>query len=125
MFDRTSVAYRQLVSDVADTVITRLFDIVEDSPAEGGRADAMPAVTPPGLTKREAAILRELVAGGTNRSIALRLGISPRTVEVHRARIMRKLGVSGLAELVKVALERTSPVVKADELGTVEAGQGA
>lgn len=110
MFDRTSAPYRQLVSDVADAVIARLFDIAEDAPAEGGLADATPPDWWPGLTRREAEVVRELVAGGTNRSIALGLGISQRTVEVHRARVMRKLGVSGLAGLVKVALEHMPPL---------------
>lgn len=109
MFDRNSVAYRQLVADVADAVIARLADVANDAPASGSHDAATPPASPLGLTKREAAVLRELVAGGTSRSIALNLGISPRTVDVHRARVMRKLGVSGLVELVKVAIERMPP----------------
>jgi DNA-binding CsgD family transcriptional regulator len=109
MFDRNSVAYRQLVADVADAVIARLAKVADEAPSSGGRDAGTPPASSPGLTKREAAVLRELVAGGTSRSIALHLGISPRTVDVHRARVMRKLGVSGLVELVKVAIERMPP----------------
>jgi two-component system response regulator FixJ len=44
----------------------------------------------------------ELVAGHGNKAIALLLGGSPRTVEVHRIRVMSKLGVHSLPELVRL-----------------------
>ena len=48
-----------------------------------------------------------LVAEGyTNAEIAARLGISSRTVETHRANLMRKLGLRTLAELIRYALRR-------------------
>lgn len=56
------------------------------------------------LTSREREVLDGLVGGGTNKSIALHLGLSPRTVELHRGQIMAKLGAANLVELLQMAL---------------------
>lgn len=56
------------------------------------------------LTQREMEVLKRLVNGDRNKQIAQDLGISPRTVEVHRAKIMLRLGTKSFAELIKVAL---------------------
>ena len=56
------------------------------------------------LTPREREVLVGLVEGGTNKSIAQKLGISPRTVELHRAQVMNRLDVSNLTELLQIAL---------------------
>ncbi|WP_426254446.1 PAS domain S-box protein [Sphingomonas sp. DC2300-3] len=56
------------------------------------------------LTPREREVLVGLVDGGTNKIIAQALGISPRTIELHRAQVMNKLGASNLTELVQIAL---------------------
>ena len=56
------------------------------------------------LTEREREILTLLAAGHQNRQIAAQLGISPRTVEVHKARIMEKLGCRSLADLIRLNL---------------------
>lgn len=56
------------------------------------------------LTPREREVMEMIVAGGHNRDIAERLGISPRTVEVHKARVMQKLQVEGVAHLVRLSL---------------------
>jgi RNA polymerase sigma factor (sigma-70 family) len=53
------------------------------------------------LTKREREILELIAAGHQNREIATQLGISARTVEVHKARIMEKLECHSLAELMR------------------------
>ena len=55
------------------------------------------------LTMRERQVLDGLITGGTNKTIAARLTLSPRTVEVHRSRLMEKLGARTLAELVSLA----------------------
>jgi PAS domain S-box-containing protein len=55
------------------------------------------------MTARERDVLAGLMAGDTNKEIARRLGISPRTVEVHRARVMERLGVRTLPEAVLLA----------------------
>lgn len=56
-----------------------------------------------GLSEREREVMSLLVRGMHNRDVASRLGISPRTVEVHKARIMTKLGVANLAELIRIS----------------------
>lgn len=52
------------------------------------------------LTIREREIARQLMTGSTSKQVARVLGISPRTVEAHRARLMKKLGASSHGELV-------------------------
>lgn len=52
------------------------------------------------LTAREREIARQLMIGGTSKQIARVLDISPRTVEAHRARLMKKLGAANHGELV-------------------------
>jgi len=54
------------------------------------------------LTPRERCVLDKLVNGRSNKATAQKLGISPRTVEVHRAKIMDKMAVSSLSDLVRV-----------------------
>jgi FixJ family two-component response regulator len=56
-----------------------------------------------GLTQRERDVMELLVLGLHNRDVAQRLAISPRTVEVHKARVMSKLGARNLAELIRIA----------------------
>jgi two-component system response regulator FixJ len=56
------------------------------------------------LTDREREVLALIAAGHQNREIATQLGISPRTVEVHKARIMEKLECHSLAELIRMNL---------------------
>lgn len=55
------------------------------------------------LTPREADVLQGLVRGHPNKTIAYDLGISPRTVEIHRANLMIKLGVASLSEALRIA----------------------
>jgi RNA polymerase sigma factor (sigma-70 family) len=56
------------------------------------------------LTPREREVMALIVSGSHNRDIAEELGISPRTVEVHKARVMQKLNVDGVAQLVRYSL---------------------
>jgi two-component system response regulator FixJ len=56
------------------------------------------------LSEREKQVLDGLLTGHPNKTIAYDLGISPRTVEVHRANVMRKMAVSSLSELVRMSL---------------------
>lgn len=56
------------------------------------------------LTPRETEVLEGLLAGRPNKTIAYDLGISPRTVEVHRASLMTRMGARSLAELVRMTL---------------------
>ena len=56
------------------------------------------------LTHREREVMEQVVAGRMNREIAEGLGISVKTVEAHRAKIMEKLEVASVAELVQVVM---------------------
>lgn len=56
------------------------------------------------LTPREYEVFLLLTQGHSNKAIANRLDISPRTVEVHRAHIMEKLGAKNLAELIHLSI---------------------
>jgi FixJ family two-component response regulator len=57
------------------------------------------------LTAREREVMEQATQGRHAKEIAVALGISPRTVEVHKTRLMAKLGVRNVAELVRFALE--------------------
>jgi FixJ family two-component response regulator len=61
------------------------------------------------LTERERDVLDRVAQGLHSKEIASVLGISPRTVEVHRTRIMEKLGVRNVAELVRFAMAARPP----------------
>lgn len=56
------------------------------------------------LTPREQQVLSYVVGGISNKSLAEQLGVSSRTIEVHRSRIMAKMGACSLPELVRMAL---------------------
>jgi two-component system response regulator FixJ len=69
------------------------------------------------LTRREREVLDLLVAGKPNKTIAYDLGASPRTVEVHRARVMEKMGARSLAELVRMVIAVTPEPAAAKPAG--------
>ena len=56
------------------------------------------------LTPREREVLERVVAGQANKSVAIDLGVSERTVEIHRSHLMKKMGVRHLADLVRLKL---------------------
>jgi DNA-binding NarL/FixJ family response regulator len=59
----------------------------------------------PGLTPRQTEILRLVASGQTTKEIARELGISPKTVEFHRARLMERIGVRDVTGLTRYALQ--------------------
>jgi DNA-binding NarL/FixJ family response regulator len=69
----------------------------------GGRTKARTIFHP---TPREREVLRLVWGGLSNREIADRLGISSRTIEAHRASLMKKLRVANTAQLVRIAIEQ-------------------
>jgi two-component system, chemotaxis family, CheB/CheR fusion protein len=56
------------------------------------------------LTRREREVMDEVVADHANKEIAARLGIAQRTVETHRAQVMKKMGAASLSDLIRLAL---------------------
>ncbi len=56
------------------------------------------------LTEREREVMRHVIAGELNKQIGDRLGVVEKTIKVHRARMMEKMGVSSVAELVRRCL---------------------
>ena len=57
------------------------------------------------LSEREVQVLKGVVQGQANKTIAFELGISPRTVEVYRANLMSKMQTKSLAELVRMVMD--------------------
>lgn len=70
----------------------------------------------PSLTEREQEVLQLAVEGKSNKDIARRLFISPKTVSVHRTNIMAKLGVHNSAELVRYAIQHNLVDIDEDRL---------
>jgi len=62
------------------------------------------AATAPRITEREAEVLRRIASGHSNKEIAAQLEISIKTVEVHKANAMRKLGLLGRIDIVRYAV---------------------
>lgn len=84
------------------TAITAAFERLDDVEARAARAsDAAIAIA--ALTSREQDVLKGMAQGLPNKTIAFDLGISPRTVEVHRANLMAKLQVRSLSEALRIA----------------------
>lgn len=90
----------------AETVVTRVREGI-DIVARRLAAQEKGEVEHPDLrllTPREREVLEQITAGASNKEAGRSLGISPRTIEVHRARIMEKLGAKNAADLVRIVL---------------------
>jgi DNA-binding NarL/FixJ family response regulator len=90
---RVSIGHRYLSEPLSD----RALDAYARKPA-GTEPDPMDELTP-----RERQVFHLVAQGFTNRQIAQHLVVSPRTVETHRARMMRKLGFRNIVELLRFA----------------------
>lgn len=89
----------------ADELLAAIETALRYSPGSGRAEDANSSLQRlQKLTSREREVLEQLVTGRSNKEIAARLGISPRTVEFHRAHVMEKLEAKGLPELVRIWL---------------------
>ena len=89
----------ETILDSLATAFARLATPTAQDPAAGVAASKLNL-----LSAREREVLDGLLVGLPNKSIAYDLGISPRTVEIHRARVMDKMGARSLSELIRLAL---------------------
>lgn len=89
---------KTVLLNAIDAAFARLGDVA-------GRAERTneAAILVSGITGRERDVLEGLARGLPNKTIAYDLGISPRTVEVHRANLMVKLNVRSLSEALRIA----------------------
>jgi two-component system, LuxR family, response regulator FixJ len=96
----------------ANTVVTRVREAIEawERRKASGNSGGVASIPFPGrdmLTPREREVLSEIASGASNKEAGRHLGISPRTIEVHRARIMEKLGAKNAADLVRIVMSET------------------
>jgi len=88
----------------------RLIGMIETALSEqqngskGDTASADMAARVASLTQRERQVMKGLVTGQSNKTIAREYDISPRTVEVYRANVMTKMQAGNLSELVRFAI---------------------
>ncbi|WP_426438794.1 LuxR C-terminal-related transcriptional regulator [Bradyrhizobium genosp. P] len=105
--ERVSAMLKQ-ISDLYPNAIPAadLRPVRDDKPARSRSPDVMfaPEAGRKPLTKREREVLNLISDGYSNKQGALRMNISPRTFESHRAEAMRKLGARNTADLVRKAL---------------------
>ncbi len=101
---RKSEAEKELIAAVRAVLNNKLFFPSLASPALRGARGGKSLAGQSRLTPREAEILQLIAEGRSNKEAASILGISRRTAENHRARIMRKLGLSSLSDLVRYAV---------------------
>jgi two-component system response regulator FixJ len=94
----------------ADTLVGRVRDAVEaraqrqQNGQQNGSGADFPSLDFPGcdlLTRREREVLALIATSATNKEAALNLGISQRTIEIHRAHIMHKLGAKNSVDLAR------------------------
>lgn len=92
----------------AATVVDRVNEAIRASERRQSEGEPPSTIGPfPGqelLTPRELQVLEQIAGGASNKEAGRTLGISPRTIEVHRARIMEKLGARNAADLVRIVL---------------------
>ncbi len=91
----------------ADAIVRRLQEALDAQARRAGEDPKSVAHDFPGrdlLTPRELEVLGQITGGASNKEAGRHLGISPRTIEVHRARIMEKLGARNAADLVRIVL---------------------
>lgn len=115
---RVDVAVRAIKAGAVDVIIKpidteRAVEAVREALSGPPRAGWIEAAGRPHdgrgfaqLTPREGEVLELITSGRSNKEAGKLLGISPRTVEVHRARVMEKLGARNTADLMRIVLSR-------------------
>ena len=88
--------------DLATSLNALILDCEQRSAVIGEIAAAKRSVAD--LSRREAEVLAALVSGASNKEIGADLGISPRTVEIHRSNVLRKVGARSTAEAVRIGI---------------------
>ncbi|MGE0233555.1 MAG: response regulator transcription factor [Flavobacteriaceae bacterium] len=93
----------------ADHVVRQIRDAMAIRRERGKMSSDIDLDGVPGaeqLTPREREVVTLITGGASNKEAGRTLGISPRTIEVHRARIMEKLGARNAADLVRIVMAR-------------------
>lgn len=92
---------------------SRLLDAIRNAAGQGQREQDQVAQFADlksrfeSLSERQRQVMELAVTGLSNKEIGMRLGISPRTVEIHRAWMMERMGARNLAELVRMGMQLT------------------
>jgi DNA-binding NarL/FixJ family response regulator len=95
-------SFEELLSTMMLIVCGGTFLIPRQEIARGEKQDLAKSH---GLSRRELEVLRGIASGNTTKMIARSIGLSPKTIETYRSRLMQKLGVRGVAELVQFAVK--------------------
>ena len=93
----------------AETIVARVVDAIDSWKQLRDRKESTPAISSAirgyyQLTRREREVLAHIAAAASNKETARNLGISPRTVEIHRGRIMHKLGAKNSVDLMRIVM---------------------
>lgn len=94
---------KPVVMPLLISAIDRAFERLQSSSVLRTQNQSLEALTP-----REREVMVAITKGMTHREVGELLGISPRTVEVHKGRVMEKLGVKTLAELIRLSVDVSS-----------------
>jgi two-component system, LuxR family, response regulator FixJ len=100
-----------------DAIVARVIDAMDTWTNLRQRGKSLPFSFSefPGyhdLTRRERHVLSNIAAAATNKETAINLGISTRTVEIHRSRIMHKLGARNSVDLMRIVMNNSHPVTE-------------
>ena len=98
-----------------DICLTRAFGIMGDM-SRSQQEKAMARARLAALTPRENDVVYSLLGGDANKIVAYQLGLSPRTVEMHRANAFAKLGLKTIADLIRMV--RTADMAKSSVRAT-------
>jgi FixJ family two-component response regulator len=93
----------------AETIVTRVLEAIKAWKHLHERRQTSPVISSAirnyyQLTRREREVLAHIAAAASNKETARNLGISPRTVEIHRGRIMHKLGAKNSVDLMRIVM---------------------